>query len=146
MKTSTIFFSLFLCAATWAETPVEQPGLAWVAIKMIAGVCVIVGLIVAMGFMAKRMNLGGMTNQKYLQVMASLPISNREKIVLLHAKNKHILIGVSPGNIRTLHVFDENQPLDDQIDKKNDENPEAKSLNFSNFLNDIVKAGDKKSG
>jgi flagellar protein FliO/FliZ len=34
-------------------------------------------------------------------------VGSRERVILLRAGDKHLLIGVAPGRVQTLHVFDQ---------------------------------------
>lgn len=47
-----------------------------------------------------------------LRVAARLSLGLREKVVLLQAGNKQLILGVTPGKIQTLHVLDQ---VDDLI-------------------------------
>jgi len=42
-----------------------------------------------------------------LRALESIAIGMKERVVLVQAGEKQLLIGVAPGNVRTLHVFDE---------------------------------------
>jgi flagellar protein FliO/FliZ len=44
-----------------------------------------------------------------LRVCLSLAVVMKERVVLVQAGEKQMLLGVAPGNVRTLHVFD--QPI-----------------------------------
>jgi len=44
-----------------------------------------------------------------LRCIESIAVGMKERVVLVQAGEKQMLLGVAPGNVRTLHVFD--QPL-----------------------------------
>ena len=42
-----------------------------------------------------------------MRVVSSVGVGQRERAVLLQVGEQQVLLGVGPGNVRTLHVFDE---------------------------------------
>ncbi|MGJ0486653.1 MAG: flagellar motor switch protein FliG [Methylomicrobium sp.] len=46
-----------------------------------------------------------------MRVSARLSLGLREKVVLLQAGNKQLILGITPGKIQTLHVLDQNDCL-----------------------------------
>lgn len=76
-------------------------------LQMLAGLAVILGLILGMAWFMRR--LGGLpgTGGGALKVLGGVSLGQRERVVLLQAGDKQLLIGVAPGQIRTLHVLDE---------------------------------------
>ncbi len=42
-----------------------------------------------------------------LSVVSVLPLGTRERIVLLQAGRRQLLLGVAPGRVSTLHIFEE---------------------------------------
>jgi len=43
-----------------------------------------------------------------MRVLSALPVGNRERIALVQVGDRQLLIGVAPGHVSTLHVFEEN--------------------------------------
>ena len=76
-------------------------------LQMLVGLAVIVGLILGMAWFMRR--LGGLPGSGggALRVLGGVSLGQRERVVLLQAGDKQLLIGVAPGQIRTLHVLDE---------------------------------------
>jgi flagellar biogenesis protein FliO len=44
-----------------------------------------------------------------LEMLAQLPLGTRERAVLVRVGDSQVLIGVAPGNVRTLHVLRSSQ-------------------------------------
>ena len=67
----------------------------------------VIGLILALAWSARR--FGGVQFRQHgsMKLLSALPLGNREKIVLMQAGDKYLLLGVTPAQITTLHVFDE---------------------------------------
>ena len=66
--------------------------------------------IFAVAWVARRMR--GFNNRvgDAIDVLADIPLGQKERAVLLKVGQKQILVGVAPGHINTLHVLEE--PLD----------------------------------
>ncbi|MFW5825188.1 MAG: flagellar biosynthetic protein FliO [Marinobacter sp.] len=71
------------------------------------GLLVVVALIFGCAWLIRRMNgLTGM-NSGAMKVVSVMALGARERIALIDVAGTQILVGITPGSIRTLHVFDE---------------------------------------
>ena len=91
--------------------------------QVVGSLAIVFGAVVLMAVVVKRVNRSPSTGKASLSVMGSTSVGTREKVVLINAAGQQILVGVAPGNVRTLHVFDE--PLATDIAE------EAKPADFS---------------
>jgi len=73
------------------------------------GLLAVLAVIVAIGWAVKRFgNLrGGIQGQ--MKIVGGISLGTRERVVLLQVGDQQLVLGVAPGQIRTLHVLD--QPL-----------------------------------
>lgn len=69
---------------------------------------VIVGLILFLAWAVRRFTNIGPRSVGAMRVLSALPVGNRERIALIQVGDKQLLIGVAPGHVSTLHVFEEN--------------------------------------
>lgn len=70
----------------------------------------VVALILALGWLARRMpGVARNSNVTGLRVVASLPIGQRERLLVVEVGDTQLLIGAGPGGIQTLHTLE--QPL-----------------------------------
>lgn len=74
--------------------------------QMLISLVAVVGLIFACAWVFKRMPLSGAGKSSLLQVKASLAVGARERVVLLQAGDQHLVLGVAPGRVQTLHVLE----------------------------------------
>lgn len=75
--------------------------------QMFFGLFVVVALIFGMAWFMKRLgSINGMATGN-LKVLGGISVGQRERVVLIQAGETQLLIGVAPGEIRTLHVLDE---------------------------------------
>lgn len=76
--------------------------------QLLAGLILVIGLIFLLAWLLKRFT--GLPGQhRSLQVVASLSLSAREKVVLVQAGDQQLLLGVAPGRVNLLQSYD--QPL-----------------------------------
>lgn len=102
-----------LPAATLAATPKlggwkdngtsPLAGLGQLALSLIA----IVALILIMAWLFRRVRGIGPGSGAPLRVVGQLSLSGKERVVLVEAGDKQLLLGVAPGRVQTLHVLDE---------------------------------------
>ncbi len=88
-------------------TAVETPGVSGSAIlQMLLGLTLIIGLLFAGAYLLRKLNGGrsfGHTGP--MRIVGGLMISARERIVLLEVGDEWIVIGIVPGQIKTLHTL-----------------------------------------
>ncbi len=73
-----------------------------------------------------------------VQVHAGLSVGGRERVMWIEAGGKHLLIGVAPGRVNTLHVFDEAPQI--ETGEAGGVHPQAP--NFSELLKKALGKGD----
>ncbi|HEB93527.1 MAG TPA: flagellar biosynthetic protein FliO [Gammaproteobacteria bacterium] len=73
------------------------------------GLLAVLAVVVAIGWAVKRFgNLrGGVQGQ--MKIVGGISLGTRERVVLLQVGEQQLVLGVAPGQIRTLHVLE--QPL-----------------------------------
>ena len=80
-------------------------------IRMIGTLLGIVAIILISAFVLKRMKLVNFNKNTDLKMLAGLSLGSKERIILIEAGSKQILIGVTNQSITPLHVFE--QPIVD---------------------------------
>lgn len=75
--------------------------------QMIGGLMLVVVLIAALTVFLKKIGYGQFKGNEHIKCVAGISLGNKERILLLQAGGKQLLIGVGQGSIQTLHVFDE---------------------------------------
>ncbi len=85
---------------------VVDPINAGSVMQLLAGLILVVALILLLGWLVKRYS--GLPGQnRALRVVASLPLTTREKLVLVQAGERQLLLGVAPGRVSLLCSYDE---------------------------------------
>ena len=78
------------------------------AIRMVLGLAVVLGLLGATAWVSRRFRVGPGLRGGLIEVVSSLSLGARERVVLIRVGGDQVLVGVSPSGMRTLHVL--NQP------------------------------------
>ena len=73
--------------------------------QMFLGLAVVVGTIVFMAWLLRRGGHMSSSTTNVLRVISVLSVGAREKVILVKVGEEQVLIGVAPGNIRSLHVL-----------------------------------------
>lgn len=81
-------------------------------IKLVLGLIGVVALLLLFSRVLPKLNGLTATGHAQFRVLASLPVGQRERIVLMQAGQKQIVVGVAPGRVNALHVLDESLDVD----------------------------------
>ena len=95
--------------------------------QMIFSLLLVLAAILAVSWLFKRMNLAQQGTGNLLKVIGSVAIGQRERAVLIEINDTWLVVGVGPGQIRTLHTLAKTEylPSDNQ---KNSDNKFARML------------------
>ena len=89
-----------------AQAARRGPETSSLLLQTFLGLALVVCMIIALGWLARRMNLTGLQRNQHCRVLATMPVSAREKVVLVDIAGQQLLLGIAPGSITTLHTFD----------------------------------------
>lgn len=100
-------------------------------LEMVVGLMAVLGVIVAMAWLARRFNVTGMSvNPSSLKLQSVLSLGTKEKVVIVNVEGRRFMLGVTPQQISLLSELDETS-----------EPTEGKSLlNTPSFAQQIKKA------
>ena len=70
----------------------------------------VLGAVFALAWALKRVRAFGSRVGGALEVLAQVPLGQKERAVLIKVGEQQVLLGVAPGRVNTLHVLP--QPLD----------------------------------
>jgi len=89
--------------ATGTPHPVGVGGLGEVAFALL----VVLAAIFLVAWVVRRMRLAGNRVGGAIDVLADVPLGQKERAVLLKVGTQQILLGVAPGRVNTLYVLSE---------------------------------------
>jgi flagellar protein FliO/FliZ len=73
--------------------------------QMLAGLAAVLAALAAFVWLLKRLSTAGSGNG-LMRVLGATAVGPRERVVLLEAGGKIILLGITPNSVRALHVFE----------------------------------------
>lgn len=73
-------------------------------VQIIFSLLLVLAAVVLVGWLLKRMNLSQQGAGNQLKMIGGIAIGQRERIVLVELDDTWIVVGVGPGQIRTLHT------------------------------------------
>lgn len=89
-------------------------------VNVVLGLIAIIALIYALSQFVKRFGGGTFSGNSQLKILSSMPLGTRERIVLIDAGGQQLLLGITPTNINTLHVFPEPIVIDNTPETQSD--------------------------
>lgn len=117
-----LLFALLFCApvatlaaasdAAPSDQAVERlagPGGAFSAgslLQLLLGLALVIGMILALAWAARRTGFAAGINHADLKVIATLTLGARERVVLVQIGEQQMLLGVAPGRVNLLQTFE----------------------------------------
>jgi flagellar protein FliO/FliZ len=97
-----------MLALTLAAAPAAAPefNAAGELVRLVLSLLGIIGLILAAGWLTRRMQRRPGAVGRRIRCVESFAVGARDRLLLLDADGKRLLIGMGPGGMRTLHVYD----------------------------------------
>jgi flagellar protein FliO/FliZ len=133
----------FLSSATYADEvarpayiPIPPPAVSSSnLVQIILSLFLVLVAIVLVAWLLKRMNMAQQGSVKLIKVLGAVPIGQRERIVLVEVKDTWLVVGVGPGQIRTLHSFQKTEDLANNFQVAEDQ---ASGNKFANLLSSLL--------
>ncbi|MDC0507472.1 flagellar biosynthetic protein FliO [Luminiphilus sp.] len=96
-------------------------------VRAIGSFSLVIFLLVIVLLLVKRFTTVSIKTSGYIQVLSSVALGQKERVVLLQVGVEQVLVGVTPGEIRRLHTLSERVTiLDDE------------SKSFSDIWSDVI--------
>lgn len=83
-------------------------------LQITASLLLVLAVIVAVAWLLKRMNIAQQGTGNLLRVIGSVAIGQRERVVVVEVGDTWLVLGVGPGQIRTLHTLAKSEVSDAQ--------------------------------
>lgn len=95
-------------AVVTAKSPVVVPSVGLASsMTVLLSLLLVVALIFTLAWFMKRLGVANVSHHSAMKVLATMPLSNKDKLTIVEVGDTQILLGVSPGRINKLHVFEE---------------------------------------
>lgn len=113
--TFATFVTLVTCSIKAAERPFAAPQAAEGTPASSAGslmqvtlsLLIVLAAVFAAAWVMRRLRGFGKAGQGAIEVLADVPLSTKERAVLVQVGKQQLLLGVAPGRVNTLHVLAE---------------------------------------
>ena len=92
-------------AAPATVETVSPPGVASLG-QVTLSLALVLAVIFAAAWVVRKSRAFGKPGTGALDVVANLPLGQKERAVLIRVGTKQILLGVAPGRVSTLHVLE----------------------------------------
>ncbi|WP_341939246.1 flagellar biosynthetic protein FliO [Marinimicrobium sp. C2-29] len=84
----------------------ERVGAASQLLNVALSLLLILALIFALAWLLRRFGQGGFGQRGDMKIVATLPLGTRERLLVVDVGGQQLLLGATPQQIRTLHVFE----------------------------------------
>jgi len=74
-------------------------------VQIIFSLLLVLAAILLVAWLLKRMNVAQQSTGNMLKVLGGVAIGQRERVVLIEVNDTWLVVGVGPGQIRTLHTL-----------------------------------------
>ena len=101
---------LALVLAVPAATPAVDVGAE--LLRELLSLAAVNALIFVAGWMRRRLQARSLPGGRRIRCVETLAVGARDRVLLLDADGQRLLVGVGPGGLRTLHVYDGAAPAD----------------------------------
>ena len=75
------------------------------ALQVVLGLLVVLGMIVAAAWAARRLQAIRPQGRGHIRVIEGLAVGTRDKLLLVEVDGRRVLLGMSPGRITSLHAL-----------------------------------------
>ena len=103
-------------------------------VQIIFSLLLVLAAIVLVAWMLKRMNLAQQGSAGNLKVIGGVAVGQRERVVLVEIEDTWLVVGVGPGQIRTLHTLPKPE-VDDSITTSQ---PAPADRRFASLLSSVI--------
>jgi flagellar protein FliO/FliZ len=114
-------------AAPSVVSPTHMSGVSGLG-EVTLALVVVLAAVFAFAWIVRRMRGLGNRVGNAIDVLADVPLGQKERAVLLKVGATQILIGVAPGRVNTLHVLAEPLELTKQVGPADDSKPSFRNV------------------
>jgi len=106
---ASLFAASNFAFATEAARPPYTPSPPAVSagsiVQIVLSLLLVLAAILLVAWLLKRMNVAQQGTGNMLKVLGGVAIGQRERVVLIEVNDTWLVVGVGPGQIRTLHTL-----------------------------------------
>ncbi len=80
-------------------------------LRVLLSLVAVVALIFAAGWLSRRLQARSRPGGRRIRCVEAMALGARDRVLLIEADGKRLLIGAGPGGMRTLHVYEGEAPM-----------------------------------
>ncbi|MGH8113155.1 MAG: flagellar biosynthetic protein FliO [Rhodanobacteraceae bacterium] len=81
-------------------------GTALPLLQTLVALAAVIGVVLVLAWLARRMQRSGLRGSATLRSRASLMVGAHERVLLVEAAGQFLLLGVTPSQVRLLHRYE----------------------------------------
>ncbi|MFL0799195.1 MAG: flagellar biosynthetic protein FliO [Agarilytica sp.] len=121
--------SIALSAEKTSSSPYDT---STMAIQVVLALAIVTASIFALAWVAKRLGNTHLLHNQKMKLISTMALGTKEKMVLVEVEGQKLLLGVTPNNIASLHVFPSEGAQNNAERLENDNQIESDVSGFSN--------------
>ena len=109
-----LLLSLALPFTAWAAestapaaAPIVSSGMGGQVLQLLLGLLLVVGVIFLLAWLMRRVQQIVPRGGQVIKILATQALGPRDRLVLVQVGGEQVLLGLTPGNITSLHVLKE---------------------------------------
>lgn len=118
-----------------AYTPPPSAVSSGSIMQIIFSLLLVLAAIVLVAWLLKRMNVAQQGSGHLIKILGGISIGQRERVVLIEIKDTWLVVGVGPGQIRTLHTL---QKAENSIPDPQPIETQPPENKFANLLSSVI--------
>ena len=95
-----------------ALAPAADVNVGGELLRVLLSLAAVVALIFVAGWLSRRMQVRSRPGGRRIRCVEAMAVGARDRVLLLDADGKRLLVGVGPGGLRTLHVYEGAAPAE----------------------------------
>lgn len=99
--------------AAQAAAPLASSGMGGQLVQLLLGLLLVIGLIFLLAWLMRRVQRIVPRGGQVIKIVATQALGPRDRLVLVQVGGEQVLLGLTPGNITSLHVMQEPVHLPD---------------------------------
>ncbi len=92
-------------AARAPYVPPPAPVSSGSVVQVIVSLLLVLAAVLVVAWLLKRINLPQQGQSNLLKVISGVAVGQRERVVLVEVNDTWLVVGVAPGQVRTLHTL-----------------------------------------
>jgi len=146
---SAVFYPLPSVYAAEATRPAYSPPPPAVSsggvMQIILSLLLVLAAIVLVAWLLKRMNVAQQGAGHQLKVLGGVSVGQRERIVLVEIEDTWLVVGVGPGQIRTLHTLRKAEAPGQEAEES-PPGPPSSENKFASLLSSVLSHRKQEAG